>query len=91
MCFRFLGAHTQKSYLMQEDFSKLGMTDGWDTWVDQHGQGFAVEYPIRVQKVVRSSPQSYKLQDGKLQKAPCVKCEWVSIDFLKVVYSLARS
>jgi hypothetical protein len=90
MCyFRYLGGHEQTSFLDADNFDRLQMAADWHTWVDRHGQGFAVEFPVKLQKIVRSSPQSYITnEDGILEKAPRIVCEWVAMDFLKNVHSL---
>jgi hypothetical protein len=86
MCFRHIGGHQQTTMLQREMVECLPLNQDWDRWLDLHGQGYTVKYPIRISKILKRSPQSYFIDDGSLRKSDCVICEWITMDFVKELY-----
>jgi len=72
-------------FLEKEDFPSAYFPLGWDSWVDSHGQGMKVFYPLRVKPFISWSPKKYGVgMDGVSFLLPRAFQENVSFNFTKV-------
>ena len=88
--FRFLFAGKGVSregwtFLEKNDFNALYFPLGWDSWVDSHGQGMRIFYPVRVKTFISWSPKKYDLdRDGVSALLPRAYQENISFNFTKI-------
>ena len=88
--FRFLFAGNGVSregwtFLEKNDFNALYFPLGWDSWVDSHGQGMRIFYPVRVKTFISWSPKKYDLdRDGVSALLPRAYQENISFNFTKI-------
>lgn len=78
----------QKSSQLAADM--FGLLDqlprGWSSWMDKHGQGYEIEFPIRVKKLLKWPPQRYiRAANGELEAGDRIGVEHIELDFLKVL------
>lgn len=73
------------TFFEKDDFNPVYFPLGWDSWVDSHGQGMKVFYPLRVKTFISWSPKKYEMGTGGipalLQRA---YQENISFNFTKV-------
>ena len=60
---------------MKDAFNMLPLVQGWDTWCDEHSQGYAVDYPMKLKRVIKVSL--------KTSASEQVSIEFITMDFLK--------
>ncbi len=68
----------------KEEFRRFsGLPDDWFYTLNEHGEGFAVLFPIKAKPKVSLSPSRFVSRNGKLEKAQRIPLEKVTIDFVK--------
>ena len=76
-----------KGHLMLEkgDFSRFSLLCHWYYWLDVHGQGMAVDFPLKAKPLLTWSANHYCVsgRDLDLVQAPRVPVEKNSFFFLK--------
>ena len=76
--------HRGHMMLGKEDVHRLKfIPTNWWYVLDLHGEGTAVEFPIKVKPVLSWSPSTYMTKEGRLCKAPRLPNERLSISILK--------
>ena len=79
-------ASEHKGYTMyhKEDFNRFKhLPCDWYYYLDQHGQGMAVDFPVKAKPVLSWSPSRYHSVNGKLEKAQRMPIEKISLTFVK--------
>lgn len=70
--------------LGKEDLNRLKfLPDNWWYIINEHGEGSAVNFPLKVKPVLSWSPISFIAKEGRLFKAPRLPNERISISLLK--------
>lgn len=68
----------------KEDFRRfLGLPDDWFYILNDHGEGKAIQFPIKAKAIVSWSPSRFVSRNGKLEISPRVPLEIVTIDLVK--------
>ena len=66
------------------DFSRLeGLPEDWFYTLNQHGEGIAIDFPIKAKTVLSWTPLNYVGKNGKLDIAPRIPIEKIKIEFAK--------
>jgi hypothetical protein len=70
--------------LHKEDMHRLKfLPESWWFVLNGHGEGSAVDFPIKVKPVLSWSPSCYMPKEGKLCKAPRLPNEKLCISVIK--------
>ena len=73
------------TFFEKDDFNAVYFPLGWDSWVDSHGQGMKVFYPMRVKTFISWSPKKYEMGVGGIPVLlPRAYQENISFNFTKV-------
>lgn len=73
----------------KEDFCRFhGLLDNWYYTMNQHGEGFKVDFPIKVKPVLTWTNSNFVAKNDKLQVAPKIPLEKISISFAKAACSM---
>lgn len=54
----------------KEDFSRLCLPSFWHYYLNQLGQGVAVNFPVKLKSVLKMSRKRFIVSNGKLGQAP---------------------
>ena len=75
--FRFLFRNkcpnaTNKSWTLynSEDFSAPFWPSSWDSFYNQHGEGYRIAYPVKMRILLGMTPKRYELSDDKMIEIP---------------------
>ena len=88
--FRFLFAGKgvsgeRRTFFEKYDFNAVYFPLGWDSWVDSHGQGMKVFYPLTLKKYIYWSPKKYEMGMGGISTLlPRAYQGKISFNFTKV-------
>ena len=58
------------SMLYEKDFSRLCLPSFWHYYLNQLGQGVAVNFPVKLKSVLKMSRKRFIVSNGKLGQAP---------------------
>lgn len=75
-----------KDYTMysKEDFDRFEVLPcDWYYNLNQHGQGTAIDFPVKAKPVVSWSASRYNVINGKLEKAARMPLEKISVSIVK--------
>lgn len=73
------------TFFEKDDFNPIYFPHGWDSWVDSHGQGMKIFYPLRVNTFISWSPKKYEMGTGGIPALlPRAYQENISFHFTKV-------
>lgn len=84
-------ASEHKGYTLyeKEDFYKFKfLPSDWFYVLNEHGEGTTIDFPIKAKPIISWSPCRYHKNNNKLQKAPRMPVERVSLYFLRKACSL---
>ena len=78
-------ASEHKGYKMYnlDDFSKLELPDTWWYYLDHHGEGKAIQFPIKMKSVLSWTPKRFVFKDGLLKQAKRLPIEKAKIHFCR--------
>ena len=79
-------ASEHKGYTLyqKEDFGRFEtLPSDWYCCLNEHGEGKGIDFPIKAKPMVSWSPSRYCKMNGKLQKAPRIPIEKVSLHFVR--------
>jgi hypothetical protein len=79
-------ASEHKGYTLyqKEDFDRFEtLPSDWYYCLNEHGEGKGIDFPIKAKPRVSWSPSRYCKMNGKLQKAPRMPIEKVSLHFVR--------
>lgn len=79
-------ASEHKGYTMyqKEDFSRFkDLPSDWYYYLDQHGQGTAIDFPVKAKPVLSWTPARYHSVDGRLEKAKRMPIEKIAVTFAR--------
>ena len=75
----------RRKFFEKDDFSAVYFPLGRDSWVDSHGQGMKISYPMTVKTYISWSPKKYKMGMGGISTLlPRAYQENISFNFTKV-------
>ena len=69
-------------YTIQE-MSRLPLPDKWWYWLNTHGEGYAIDPPIKLKSILSWTPKKHVAENGKLSQAPQLPIERLCLDMLK--------
>lgn len=81
-CFQGKGTPSRDpkySMFCLKDFERLLLPHHWWYILDEHGQGKAVHFPIKMKEFLGKSPKHYIVQGSDLVLAPSMVLEKVSL------------
>ena len=70
------------------DFGRLPLPPHWWYALDEHGQGKAVDFPLKMKTLLVKSPKHFIFNDKKLIRAPQVPLENITIVINVKAYNL---
>lgn len=72
-----------KLYNKEDFFRFTTLPESWWYCLDLHGQGKAVDFPLKMKSILSSTPVQYIKENGTLKQAPRAPVEKVKIHFCK--------
>ncbi len=72
-----------KLYEKEEFRHFSGLPDDWFYTLNEHGEGFTVQFPIKAKPKDVLSSSGFVSRSGRLEKAQRIPLEKVTIDFVK--------
>ena len=80
---------TRKLYLFeQNDLARLKyLPEDWWYFLNQHGEGLAVDFPLKARPILSWSSDKYVKKDGQLVKAKKFPTEKICITVVRKAYS----
>ena len=83
-CRGIVSEHKGCKLYQKEDFIRFtSLAESWWYFLDVHGQGTAVDFPIKLRPMLTWTPAHFIKQNGKVQKAPRLQLK-------ELKYTLAR-
>lgn len=65
------------------DFCNLDLPETWWYYLDHHGEGKAINVPIKMKSILSWTPKRFIFEDGQLKQAKRLPIERVKIHFCK--------
>lgn len=65
------------------DLTRLALPEHWWYQLNEHGEGHAIQPPIKIKPILSWSPKKQIMEDNKLCKAPRLPIEKLCVDLLK--------
>ena len=66
-----------------QEMSRLPLPDKWWYWLNTHGEGYAIDPPIKLKQILSWTPKKHVPENGKLSQAPQLPIEKLCLDMLK--------
>lgn len=74
----------------KEDLSRLKLSMHWWYYMSEHGEGMAIDFPLKIKPVLSWSPSHYIVKQGIVCKAPRFPVEKLCITVIKRPCNLAN-
>ncbi|XP_028404815.1 uncharacterized protein LOC114527383 [Dendronephthya gigantea] len=92
--FRNKGISASAGYMLyeKEDFSRFCLPPFWDYYLDELGQGVAVDFPVKLKPILKFHPKRYIVGNkGALEKGPLIPLEKISMSVNRKAASIAET
>lgn len=73
---------SEKGALLQRDDFIGILPENWFTWTDKNGQGYAIDFPLRMAVKVLWGPKNQNYPEFRIPR------EVVIVDFVKIPYTV---